>query len=446
MKKVIYSKCATERKKEYRIITSIVEDEGCKSVYKKPLNKFAQRHVEKMYEVYSNNLMEHNKLYLAPCKKGENDSVIFEYIEGYTLLEKLEELSDRKEWDEFLALIKEYLTIIYDISNKQKFESSELFEAFFGKTNGLEEYEAAEFLNIDLLPENIIIKDDKYFVIDYEWIMPFLVPIKYVMFRVLFFSPVFGRIPQDIRKEILSIADITEEEWQMFLEMEIRFQGHVSDSSLDELYKKMPQNVFCTDNQMIGMRSMDHIIAKDESNAELYHLLSANKSGVFTFKIKKDGWIKVILTNSPSIIKIKEVKVNDVLIDDFKTNCMLQIVDDYYFAKEAILELNVKADAEIMIDYIIMSNPDNELVALANALKTNHELEIKNIELDKWNNAYQEKIRSLETDILSLGDERTELNKKICSIQDENDILRRELHQIKSARGWSLYTKMNKLN
>lgn len=410
MKKIIYSKCATERKKEFRIITSIVENDDKRLVYKRPLDKQSEEHVKHMYEVYSKDKFKNSIVKLVPCKK-DDDAVVFEFIEGDTLSTKFEEAVQKEDWEKLLQLVAKIQEIIYSADEKKTFQSSEEFEKYFGSEKELDKYEAAKYMNIDLLPENIIVKDREFYVIDYEWIFSFAIPIKYVMFRALFFLPCLRKIPMSIREEVLKLAEISVEEWNMFYKMEIHFQSRVSDSSLDELYKKMPQNVFFTNNQNIGMQALNIIKAEDEQGNELYHAFSKERTEHISLRTKKDGVVRIELTKSASIIKILELKINGVICSEFKTNCALQIIDDYYFVEDAILEVNAMEQSEISVEYMFMDNPKNELATLATSLKTNNELTLKNMEL-----------------------------------VSEIEILKKELTCIKNAKGWNLYSKINNLN
>ena len=414
MEKIIYSKCATERKKEYRIITSIVENNGDKLVYKKAMSAAAVSHVEHMYDVYTNNLFKNEFVKLTSCDKVSKGVIAFEYVNGESLASTLERMAEKRDWNGVLDWVAKHKKIIYSGIECTEFQSSEEFRAFFGDIKGLEHLPAAKNLNIDLIPENIILNNDEYYVIDYEWVMPFFVPVKYIMFRALFFTSVFGKVPEKIKEQALEIAEISRTDWAIFLEMEKNFQESVTDSALDVLYKEMKKDVFYTNNQTIGLKDINTIKAIDEKSRELFYMISRNLSQNITFKVIEDGRVKIQLAKEPSIIKIQNVEINGIEQKEYTTNCNLQIIDDYYFPQAAELEINARAEDEIFVSYKIFEESNDDILILSNALKENNLVKLENLELEKWNVAYKDRLEAVE----------------------------QELNLIKNSKVWRLYSKL----
>ena len=71
------------------------------------------------------------------------------------------------------------------------------------------------------------LEDDKYVLTDYEWVLPFPVPLDFIIFRGLLVGSRFTALSREDKKKVSERLGITEELFNMFYQMEVEFQKHV---------------------------------------------------------------------------------------------------------------------------------------------------------------------------------------------------------------------------
>lgn len=479
MGKVIYSKCSTERKKEYKILTSILEDNGQRTVRKSAANQKSRMHVNRMLEYYKMG----EKYCLpnvknAPCKQVEDGCVEFDYINGESFAEKMENCVEQDD----MELLEKYVTAIRDIivnvSGIEPFSLSEDFERVFGKQNWLEGVDSAKDLNIDLLAENIIVSDGVNYVIDYELTFPFNIPIKYIVFRMLFFNPTISSLGEEQKAKIYGLCGISKDESDKFYDMEVTFQQYISGNSLDEVKKRIGMNTFLFSQNNEIMSEMTYQLLSDDGAIVAEGSQYGNE-----LKLKADvlNIKEASLKLNYNMCSIKVLSTNAKLIS---SNEAILVGDDRFYIEKPILKFEVEGKDEIEVDIQVLNENNpliNSISVYANKCK---ELEASLLKKGDEINGLVEKINSLTNDVLQLGEERTLLvnkigglneqrNEHITQIQrlnDERDCLKNsiveiqgkfdryaersddmiselgyELSKIKSAKNFEKFAKKNKL-
>lgn len=239
MKKIIYCKYSNERDKKFQIRTDIlINENGEKFVNKTPLNIYASKHIEGIYNNYIalNEVYKNSKLRVQKCSKLDN-GIELEYIEGKTLSEELDEILLKEDYPQLIDKIKEYFKFITECST-EKFQLTKEFIEVFGKVDLQPTLLCSKVNNIDLIFDNIII-NDKWNMIDYEWTYNFLIPSNYVIYRAI---KIYMSGSQK-RKEltdmgIYKMLGITDKEVEAYGIMEQNFQMYVNGDwvLLHELY------------------------------------------------------------------------------------------------------------------------------------------------------------------------------------------------------------------
>ena len=208
-----YAKYSNDRAPEYRIRTEICRDEeGMTTVKKHPLCKDAREHVRGMASAYENlkKRYEGGRLEINKCKLHEEANELwcsFDFLEGRPLSELMDECLEKEDWERFHKLFSEYVE----------------------RTGYNADYPAADF---DLIFENIIVKDDTWTVIDYEWTFG-----KEVETKGLAFRAVYCYLLEDEKRNklnldsILEKLNITPEEAEHYREQEREFQRFVTGKS-----------------------------------------------------------------------------------------------------------------------------------------------------------------------------------------------------------------------
>jgi GT2 family glycosyltransferase len=163
---VEYVKHNSTRSKEFRTTTTIYKEDGIRYVKKEVFDNISLAHLKNMKESYSllENSIISSDVKLAKIINESSMSLTFEFIDGISFEDKFYNSSDKK------FVIDEYIKFI-----KNSFKTKELD----GKTffDGM--------ANIDLILSNLIFKDEKIYIIDYEWVFNKPTEVNYVIFRGL---------------------------------------------------------------------------------------------------------------------------------------------------------------------------------------------------------------------------------------------------------------------
>jgi len=181
-----YVKFTDYRDPAFRIRTMIYEKGDMKYVRKLPKDDMAKAHVEKMLNSYILLSKVYKHIKFCSCTKVEG-AIEFSFIEGLSFEEKLLSNISEKNLSSFKELIIEYINILKDSRNIElsKFEVSEGFIDIFGQVIISKEHMCLPISNIDMGFDNIIINSDNTYIIDYEWVYDFLIPIDFIIYRNL---------------------------------------------------------------------------------------------------------------------------------------------------------------------------------------------------------------------------------------------------------------------
>jgi len=139
-------KYSTDRDEKYGVVTSIEKEGNAFIVKKRAAGEKAKEHIASVENAYAllTKAFEGSDLKFNRFTKENEDTLVFEYLEGVTLEELLDEALWAKDKDAFLSLHERY--------KKYAMIQSE-----------------SEVYDYDLIFQNIIVHDDEWTVIDYEW-------------------------------------------------------------------------------------------------------------------------------------------------------------------------------------------------------------------------------------------------------------------------------------
>ena len=235
--KKIYSKITKERQKEFQIETYIAVQDGKQYVAKRALHAEAYPHVRAMAEYYQRCQEAGN---VCPSAMQGNDTIVFDYLEGKSLCRELLDALRGKNREQFFALLGNYTEFVANTVDAEQVtfaggENSDWkpeFEKVFGQSELSGEYMCGRNLNIDLTFDNIIKTeaDENYRMIDYEWLFPFPVPLKFVYYRAAYaFYVRYGSRMKELltQQELLDYFALSEEEIRVFEHMNVSFNAYV---------------------------------------------------------------------------------------------------------------------------------------------------------------------------------------------------------------------------
>ncbi len=205
-----YVKYSNDRAPQYSIRTEIGSaEDGQKWVRKYPMSTEAREHVRNMAVAYEK-LEERyagSKLQINRCTLLENEEDVvaeFEFVKGTPLSEILDACLDKQDKEGFYKWFKEYVEAIG-----------------YGENS-----DVADF---DLIFANILVDEDVWTLIDYEWTFGKQVDTKELAFRAIYCylleDEKRGKLELD---GILNLLGITQEDAREYRNQELEFQHFVT--------------------------------------------------------------------------------------------------------------------------------------------------------------------------------------------------------------------------
>ena len=270
METIIYSKFSNERNKFLAIRTDILQDEfGKRSVRKVPLYEDGNTHVQQilkwekeLQKKYSNTCIRLNRA------SQDGKSIRFEYIEGKTLENVLDELYLNEKYEDLLEVFKSYIDIIRNANGNKKFNLTEDFKKIFGDFVINKELVAADINNLDMVVSNIIVQNDIWNLIDYEWTFEFPIPVNFIIFRIIHYYVYETEKRKKLQKlGFFELFGITENEQKIYAEMEVNFQRYVIEgmTPISNLYNSISKGSIKLDDILQQKKGLE-----EEKRVKIY--------------------------------------------------------------------------------------------------------------------------------------------------------------------------------
>lgn len=415
MENVIYSKFSCERKKQFQIVTKITEENNIRHIRKQALNKAGYEHIGTLVEKMNRLADSESCRNVSIVKAWQVDSgtVELEYIHGTAFDEIVSDAAKNKNTDELIKTIKDFFEL-FEVNTR--FEYTEGFKEVFGDISLNGEYMCMDVSNTDLLFGNVILRENKYYLSDYEWVFDFPVPFKYIIFRSIAFNAAISQLECESIDEIYKSFNISRNELDIFHKMEISFQNYVSGIKALEDYKKKNEIAALPVNSINIRKNVYYVqLVSGGAVTETKHFFREAFTAEFCMDNIKDNNIAVRFKNGQSIIKIEKItayKAKHAYTPQYKANDAFHINDDYYFKSdypEIIIEndgierLEVKAlvyyaNTDLVGQYIDKIFEANEINSRLNAL--NDSLIMANgdkEELMRINDSYRQEINYLHS-------------------------------------------------
>lgn len=229
----IFVKYSNDRSERFMIRTDIVKGLKGNEVRKVPVSKEAEEHVQKMkhWEQTLDHLYRKNGVQVNRCEL-QGHTACFEFIEGRTYEERLDELRRRKDYPGLAAGLMQYKSLLIETLNPElkPFVKSIRFTEMFGSPSFEKAYEGAEINNLDWIFGNLMETDEGIQMIDYEWTFPVQVPVEYLLWRAL---SLYLHSREDIQGlGLMAQMGISAEEEKIFEGMEHHFQLWLLDGTV----------------------------------------------------------------------------------------------------------------------------------------------------------------------------------------------------------------------
>ena len=229
----VYSKFSNERSAKFALRTDICKHNK-KDVFvrKVPTETAAEAHVKnlesisrEMSRIYAKEGLELNQCTL------DKQGVQLEFLKGRTLEEHLDIFVKQGRNEEAEKLLFHYIDKVRRIHSRETFYKTPEFVKVFGNVSLEGTFSCSGISNIDLVPANILIDNDRVSVIDYEWSFRFPVPANYIIYRMIHYyleSDGKRRALKDL--DFYSKAGLTARELEVYEEMEHNFQNYIKGS------------------------------------------------------------------------------------------------------------------------------------------------------------------------------------------------------------------------
>ncbi len=298
MKKV-FSKITNNRKSEYQIETNIYLQNGKKCVVKRALSEASTCHMNKVYAYYENNK---DCGLLCESKKLSDGNIEFKFVEGQTLFTKLLAALRENDREQLLMVVDSYKAVV------AKMFFADSYEELIAKK--------VSNANIDLTFDNIIVKDDNYTIIDYEWILDD-VEVAFVVFRAVYAIIVkYGSFVEKIMKtdELYRLFLLDVDRIDEYIQKNIEFNEYV--------YGKLESY----DNSLKNYEKDAIIIDRNTHELKLYAQIYTRKTSDYSEKES----VKLPVTKDRTSIKYVvgiEEDAQQIRIDPLNCSCICENIN-----------------------------------------------------------------------------------------------------------------------
>lgn len=444
MEKVIYSKFSNEREGRFNIRTDIVKDEeGNKYIIKSATEKESQQHVDNLIKWNQGLLKSFEGTVFVPNKAEKIEKgVKLEFLQGKTLEEVLDECINEDKRIQAFEIIDKYVSEIRKAFGKDKFEKSADFQKIFGDVKLAEGLRGNAVVDIDLIFQNIIVDNETWNVIDYEWTFECCVPVNFVIYRALFyFTYMVEKRKKFLGGDIYQKCGITDVEVEVYAEMEKKFQMYVSGNgkSLIELQNE------------VGKRKirMDEILCSAQ-----------NSEAINTIQIYQDtgnGWEEsksCFIRFKPYAEEIHvidfavERNVRAIRIDPALKSCAVE-VSKFYSNDDENANINYITNGFCLKQNVILFEKDDPQIIITEVEKDirriHLELRISDIdkkiikdivyETDLKSKVIEENERNIVINQSKIQEQRNEIEKQKIRIEEQKKQIEEQKRQIEELYG-----------
>lgn len=201
---IVYSKYSNERSIAYVIRTDILKEDVTNNVFvrKTALSDKASVHLKGIWEIAGKleNKYEGSGLHINRCEMEEDGDLRFDFEKGVTLESLLDQAIEKNDKEEYRALIRKY----YDFLS---YHSEEPYSDY------------------DFIFQNILVNENTWTLIDYEWTYEEVIPYKEIAYRAFYCFSLGSKERALFEKDwYFELFQITKDEEDAFMEREKQYQ------------------------------------------------------------------------------------------------------------------------------------------------------------------------------------------------------------------------------
>lgn len=248
MRKTIYCKYANDRNVNLKIRTTIYEEaDGTRSVCKEGLTEHARAHIRHMHMV-GQKIEEQCKNSCFTLNKGTlvGDVLELEYLQGDTLEQRLDCCLAQMDYDGFRTIVLSYAKELRGLATEQ-FAPTAAYTAVFGADAFCDgEAYSLKQSDIDMIFANIMCVDEKFVILDYEWVFDFLIPVDYILYRTaLYYTSSRHQALEGGALDLYELFQLDMAKLDCYDAMEQAFQSYITKNNtpLWKLYDTIGKDV-----------------------------------------------------------------------------------------------------------------------------------------------------------------------------------------------------------
>lgn len=232
---VVSCKLNSLRAPRFRVNTFIRDEEDGRKVIKSPDSPEASEQIERIVRGCDILHGTYKRVEVLDYVRRD-DSLVFPFIEGESLLDGVSASSD--PIDDIVKAINGAMDIIFDFNSEPVgFVETDRFRANFPGLHPDASEPSYPVINMDSNIDNFIRSEDKVYLVDSEWVADYPLPVRFVKFRLLLdyylnnHDALSGRIK---RSDFLKLFGFDKKDIKLFSSMECCFQIYVVDLGYKE--------------------------------------------------------------------------------------------------------------------------------------------------------------------------------------------------------------------
>lgn len=202
MKKVHFAQSQYRRKREFVVLTQLIEENNSKFITKESIYPEGEKHIQTIFDNY-NLLNKPEYLFVLPQTKFEKSKLYIDYIDHPNLASEIETLLIEGNYEKATSKIQDFFNFLKKIPTikSNPYQSTDFVRLFDPKKQYFSKTKidcwSPGFYDTNL--DNFIKKDNTYYFVDFEWCFNFPIPRDYLLLRSLFYLGIkLNRILQTI--------------------------------------------------------------------------------------------------------------------------------------------------------------------------------------------------------------------------------------------------------
>ncbi|MGI6110205.1 MAG: class I SAM-dependent methyltransferase [Eubacteriaceae bacterium] len=174
------------RRKKFCLQTVMFNDSDSRRIVKKAMFPDSEQHLQQMYSYYQK-YPEYCGYLNAPVKEYDQ-ALEFDFIKGPSLLDRMLEELAAGSIGAFKKTLEEFCSKLRNGAEKRSDYYTPAFREVFGTSESTEAFLCHPVSNVDMIFPNIILSGKDEYIIDYEWVFDFAVPVDFIIWRSLYMA------------------------------------------------------------------------------------------------------------------------------------------------------------------------------------------------------------------------------------------------------------------